>query len=338
VKLAGRSGSKQVSLDVPVGAAWAALVSGERKDWYYRLTPEGEFAERKHIRWIDVAGKVAEESDIVEMNEPHRMVLKTRFLFAPNFAAEEPHQATWTIEEAPGGCRVNFAWSAGDAVAGLFEAEAEGILKGLRLALDPAEQAALARLPEIGDIEVRDVTPERIAEYQSFFDDYAFRDYPAWQSCYCMETHRTQSDEEWAGRTAADNRRDMTGMIDRGEVTGLLAYVDGKPVGWCNYGQTTRLAGVVHRFGLKAAEHEGVGSVACFVIAAPYRGHGIASRLLDVAVDRLRKRGLRAVEAYPSRDDDSAQGNYRGPLSMYLRAGFEVFRETERHIFVRKLL
>jgi ribosomal protein S18 acetylase RimI-like enzyme len=153
-----------------------------------------------------------------------------------------------------------------------------------------------------------------------------------------METHRTQSDDEWAGRTAADNRHDMTDMINRGEVTGLLAFVDAKPVGWCNYGETTRLAGLIQRFGLQAADHEGVGSVACFVIAAPYRGHGVASRLLDAAVDRLSKRGLTAVEAYPSRDDDSAQGNYRGPLSMYLRAGFEVFRETKRHTVVRKTL
>jgi hypothetical protein len=52
----------------------------------------------------------------------------------------------------------------------------------------------------------------------------------------------------------------------------------------------------------------------------------------------LRKRGLSAVEGYPAKKQDSAQGNYRGPLSMYLRAGFEVVRETEDHAFVRKLL
>jgi ribosomal protein S18 acetylase RimI-like enzyme len=333
-----KAGTRQIRLDVPVEFAWAALVSGDRKDWYYRLTPEGEFAEGNHIRWVDGAGKAAEESEVVEANAPRRLVLKTRFLFAPNFAAESPHFVTWTIEQAPGGCTVDFGWRAGEVVAGLFEAEAESMLRGLRLSLDPAEQAALARLSEIGEIEVRDVTPQRIAEYQSFFDDFAFRDYPAWQSCYCMETHRTQRDEEWAGRTAADNRRDMTGMINRGEVTALLAFVDGNPVGWCNYGETTRLAGLVHRFGLQAPDHEGVGSVACFVIAAPYRGHGVASRLLDAAVERLRKRGLSTVEGYPAREEDSAQGNYRGPLSMYLRAGFEVFRETERNIVVRKAL
>jgi ribosomal protein S18 acetylase RimI-like enzyme len=333
-----KAGSRQLSLEVPVESAWAALVSPDRKDWYYRLTPKGEFAEGNPIRWVDGAGKVVEESEVVEVKAPRRLVLKTRFLFAPNFAAESPHLVTWTIEEAPGGCRVDFAWRSGDVVAGLFEAEADSMLRGLRLSLDPAEQAALARLPEIGEIEVHDVTPERVAEYQSFFDDYAFRDYPAWQSCYCMETHRTQSDDEWAGRTADHNRRDMTNMINRGEVTALLAFVDGKPVGWCNYGETTRLSGVMRRFGLEAAEQKGVGSVACFVIAAPYRGHGVASRLLDAAVDRLRKRGLNAVEAYPTSEEDSAQGNYRGPLSMYLRAGFNVVRKADRHTFVRKTL
>lgn len=325
-------------MTAPVEAAWAALVSHDRKDWYYRMTPVGEFAEGNHIRWKDAGGRVLEESDVLKVQAPVLLVLKTRFLFAPNFAAEEPHLVTWTIEEEPRGCRVSFTWRSGDVVAGLFEAEAESMLRGLRLALDPAEQAAMKRLPEIGEVEVHDVTPERIAEYQSFFDDHAFRDYPAWQSCYCMETHRIQSDEEWARRTADENRRDMTSMIKRSEVTALLAYVDGKPVGWCNYGETTRLEGVMRRFGINADEYEGIGSVACFVIAAPYRGHGVASRLLDAAVDRLRKRGLKAVEAYPTRDEDSAQGNYRGPLSMYLRAGFEVFREADRHTFVRKAL
>src|SRR5258705_13614024 len=114
-----------------------------------------------------------------------------------------------------------------------------------------------------------------------------------------MEPHGPQSHEEWAARTAQDNRRDMTKMIKDGNVTALLAYVDGKPVGWCNYGETTRLNGVMHRFGLNAAEQQGVGSLACFVIAAPYRQHGVASALLGSALDRLRARGVKTAEAYP---------------------------------------
>jgi ribosomal protein S18 acetylase RimI-like enzyme len=209
----------------------------------------------------------------------------------------------------------------------------------LRLSVDPAARAELQRLPEIGPIEVRDVTPELIPEYQLFFDRYAFRDFPAWQFCYCMETHRTQDDAEWAARGGDDNRRDMSELIRQGKVTGLLAFADGRPVGWCNYGETTRLSGVMHKLGLEAADHERVGSVACFVIASPYRGHGVAAKLLDAAIERLRALGLRAVEAYPSRTgDDSPQGNYRGPLSLFTRAGFEPYRELDRYVVVRKTL
>ena len=49
-------------------------------------------------------------------------------------------------------------------------------------------------------------------------------------------------------------------------------------------------------------------------------------------------RGVRAVEAYPRKVGDTAQANYRGPLSMFLRAGFEPYRETERSLIVRKTI
>ncbi|HEV2476989.1 MAG TPA: GNAT family N-acetyltransferase [Candidatus Dormibacteraeota bacterium] len=331
-------GSRKIHLPTPPKAAWEALVSTNRHRWYYRLKPQGAFAEGQTIRWLDSAGTLAEESVVIEVTAPKRLVLRTRFLFAPAFVSQPPHTVTWEVARSGKGCRVAMSWEANEIVAGLFEAEADSILQGLRLEHDPAAQAELARLPAIGAIHVEDVTPDRVGDYQSFFDHDAFRDYPAWQSCYCMETHRTQSDEEWAARTAKDNRRDMTRGIEEGNVTALLAFVDGKPVGWCNYGETTHLNGVMHRFGLNVAEQEGVGSLACFVIAAPYRKHGVASALLDAALDRLRARGVRLAEAYPARTSDSAQGNYRGPLQMFLRAGFEPYRETERHLIVRKAL
>jgi ribosomal protein S18 acetylase RimI-like enzyme len=330
--------SRSIDVGVPAQVVWDRLVAAGKRDWYYRLTPEGEFAGGARIEWNDITGKLTEESEVVEVDAPHRLVLRTRFLFAPAFAASEPHLLTWDIEPTPEGSRVRLGWQASDLIGGLFESEGDSILAGLRLALDPAAQADLARLPEIGEVEIHDVTPERVADYLSFFDHDAFRDFPSWQSCYCMETHSTYTDEESAARTAGQNRRDMSEMISRNQVTALLAYTDGKPVGWCNYGETTKLSNVMRRFGTDASGYEGVGSVACFVIAAPYRGHGIASRLLDAAVERLRSRGLRAVEGYPHRGADSAQTNYRGPLSMYLRAGFELYRETERNVIVRKTL
>jgi ribosomal protein S18 acetylase RimI-like enzyme/uncharacterized protein YndB with AHSA1/START domain len=332
-------GSRDIDIGVGPDKVWEALVAPGRRDWYYRLAADGEFGSGSRVRWIDAAGSVAEESEVVEAEPPRRLVMLTRFVFGPNFAAAAPHTITWEVTGADNDSTVHLSWDGDGPAVGLLESEAASQLQGLRLALDPAARAELERLPDIGPVEVRDVTLDLLPEYQRFFDKFAFQDFPAWQSCYCMETHRTQGDDEWAERTAEDNRRDMSDLIQRSRVTALLAFAGERPVGWCNYGETTHLAGVMHKLKLDAADQEGVGSISCFVIAAPYRGHGVAAMLLDAAIERLQARGLRAAEAYPSRTgDDSPQGNYRGPLSLFLRAGFEPYRELDRYVIVRKTL
>ena len=317
---------------------WQEITKQGRNDWYFLLDVDGTFATGERVVW-KAGGEVAEEADVLEADPPRRLALRTRLLFAPNLAALPPHLLLWEVVPDNGGSLVTLSWDATPLAGNLYESEGDGILRGLRLAVDPSARAELKRLPEIGEIDVRDVTPERVADYLDFFDHRAFLDFPAWQSCYCMETHRDHTDEEWSERTGVDNRTDMQAMIRDGRVTALLAYVDGKPVGWCNYGETTRLSGVMMKLKLDAAEHSGVGSIACFVIAAPYRGHGVATELLDAAIERLKARGLRAVEAYPRREEDSsAQAHYRGSLRMYEKAGFESYRETERNFVVRKTL
>jgi ribosomal protein S18 acetylase RimI-like enzyme len=334
------AGSRSIEIDVPRQDIWKILVAPGRRDWYYRLNPQGDFAEGSHLSWVDIDGKAVEESDVVAVEPERRLELRTRFVFSPSLAAAALHIVTWELTGEGDRCAVRMTWAAEGPAAKLLASEAQSQLAGLRLAADPAARAELARLDHIGVVEVRDLGPELLPAYLDFFDHRAFRDYPEWQSCYCIETHRppNMSDDEWVQRVAEDNRRDMSVSIKQGEVTALLAFEGGKPIGWCDYGETTRLGGLMRRFGLAASDHEGVGSVACFVIASPYRGHGVASMLLDGAVERLRARGLRAVEAYPRRADDSQHTNYRGPLAMFLRAGFEQYREAGSHLVLRKSL
>jgi uncharacterized protein YndB with AHSA1/START domain/GNAT superfamily N-acetyltransferase len=330
-----------VEIGVPPAAVWEALVAPDaHRTWYYDLAPDGRFAEGAAIRWRQRDGTLAEDSRVREVTPLRRLVLETRFTFAPAFAAAPPHIMRFEIEPAGAGSRVvmRVDFAAAGPVQRLFESEGAGLLKGLRVALDPAVRAQLARLDRIGAVEIHDVTAERVADYQAFFDEDAFRDYPAWSTCYCMETHFGGSQEEHLLRNAADNRADMSRLLASGEATALLAYADGRPVAWCSYGASTRLAGVMAKLKLEPADHQGVGSIACFVIAAPYRGHGLARRLLDAACERLAACGLEWVEAYPQRAAGSAQANYRGPLEMYRAAGFQPYREAERTLVVRKRL
>ena len=81
-----------------------------------------------------------------------------------------------------------------------------------------------------------------------------------------------------------------------------------------------------------------IGSIVCFVIAAPYRRQGIARQLLDAACAGFRSQGLTVAEAYPPKRAASDARAFHGPLEMYLAAGFSPYREGERYVIVRKPL
>ncbi len=188
-------------------------------------------------------------------------------------------------------------------------------------------------------IEIRELTTDLLPDYLHFFDHDAFADNPGWASCYCMEPHFTGSGEEWEARTGADNRAAVGELIGCGRARGLLAYVDGRPVGWCNAAPRSALAGYDsdpdYRF--DGDDGDRIGAIACFVIAKPYRRHGIARRLLEAALAGFERRGLRIAEAYPRKEGSlSDASSYHGPLGMYLEAGFEPVRELEHQLVVRK--
>ena len=66
----------------------------------------------------------------------------------------------------------------------------------------------------------------------------------------------------------------------------------------------------------------------CFVVGRRFRGQGIAGALLEAAISYARDHGATTLEAYPAEVPegeriDSAQV-YKGTLSMFERAGFQV--------------
>jgi GNAT superfamily N-acetyltransferase len=178
-------------------------------------------------------------------------------------------------------------------------------------------------------LNIKELTPNLKGEFLQFFDCDAFSDNPKWASCYCHFPHALHRTEKWAERTAAQNREATSKLIESEYMTGYLAYVDDKPVGWCN-------ANIQSRYTILKDATEDIGAIVCFIVAKPHRGTGVATRLLDAACEGLRKRGVRAIEAYPRKADTTQAGNYHGPLEMYLRAGFEPIREEDGVVVVRR--
>jgi len=54
-----------IDVNASPDAVWDQLVASGRRDWYYRLTPQGDFTRGAHIRWIDPRAEVVEESDVI---------------------------------------------------------------------------------------------------------------------------------------------------------------------------------------------------------------------------------------------------------------------------------
>lgn len=191
---------------------------------------------------------------------------------------------------------------------------------------------ATERLASVGRIEVHQVTPDRIDALLVFLDRDGFAGNPEWASCYCMFFHRddprTNGSNPWR-----QNRADLDERIRRGATIGYLAYTYGKPAGWCN--ASPRSAYPIRR---KGTEDDKVGLVACFVIAPPYRRHGVAGKLLEAAIEEFRARGMKRVQAHPRISTEDDAPNYHGPLSLYLEAGFEIIEQNEKSAVVVKEL
>lgn len=193
-------------------------------------------------------------------------------------------------------------------------------------------------LPIPARVDIRPLTPARLEDFLLFFDREGFSDNPFWASCYCMEAHSPELAGEWTPGEAARNRAKKSALIRAGEARGYLAYVGGRPIGWCHAAPRTSLAGLMANEEFHVDDPDGVGAIYCFVIAPPYRRQGLAARLLAEAVEGFRAGGLRIAEGYPRQETRTTAGGYHGTLEMFEAAGFERHVETPYHIIVRKTL
>lgn len=191
-------------------------------------------------------------------------------------------------------------------------------------------------------LEIRPVTADRWADLAAFFGRAG-----AFSHCWCTWWRQTSADFSTGvkGQGAA-NRNLMHEIVESGAEPGLLAYRDGKAVGWISVAPRPQYGRIMRsrRIGPdpEDAMDERVWSVVCFWIPRSERGKGVANGLLQGAVERARERGALQLEAYPV---DTASGRqpaanlFTGTLAMFQRAGFrEVARPPGAQLVMRLAL
>jgi GNAT superfamily N-acetyltransferase len=140
-------------------------------------------------------------------------------------------------------------------------------------------------------LEVRPVTSDRWQELAAFFGPSG-----AFSHCWCTWWRQTGGEFTRGIEAKGEgNQALMHSLVEAGSEPGLLAYQDGRPVGWVSVAPRVQYGRVLRsrRIGPvpEEATDEQVWSVVCFWIPRAERGKGVATALLAGAVDHARARG-----------------------------------------------
>ena len=128
--------------------------------------------------------------------------------------------------------------------------------------------------------------------------------------------------------------------------SGLVAYLDREPVGWCAVEPRTAYPGLLRNNRVpwegraEDKTDDSIWAVTCVFTRAGFRRKGISHALVQAAVDFARRRGARVLEAYPLLTDAGRgfilEELHVGSRSIFEAAGFtEVSRPTLRRVVMR---
>jgi GNAT superfamily N-acetyltransferase len=195
----------------------------------------------------------------------------------------------------------------------------------------------MADAPPGGAIDsVEPLTPARFADLVALFEEGGDA---RW--CWCQYFRVRGLD--WSNSTAAENRARLETMTVAGPPPGLVAYRDGRAVGWVSLGPRESYERLEHAQLLARVDERPVWSIVCFVVSRRARRSGVAAALLEAAIGYAGANGATLLEAYPV-DTGGAQiaaaSAYHGTLPMFERAGFTVVarRQWNRSSPVRAIV
>jgi GNAT superfamily N-acetyltransferase len=175
------------------------------------------------------------------------------------------------------------------------------------------------------------LTPARWSDLEKLFGERG-----GCGGCWCMTWRLSRSQfEAQKGRL---NRRSFRKIVEQGP-PGILAYLNGEPVGWCAVAPRQQYPVLERSRVLKPVDSQPVWSISCLFVARPHRRSGISIELLRAATEYARESGATTVEGYPVEPYTSnmpAAFAWTGLPSAFRKAGFkEVARRSKTRPILR---
>jgi GNAT superfamily N-acetyltransferase len=163
-------------------------------------------------------------------------------------------------------------------------------------------------------LEYHPVTRERRADLARFSERHG-----TFRYCSCMRWRMTSAEYS---RSAKENRiAALDGLVEAETPVGVLAYLDGEPVGWVSVAPRETYGALERYRALARIDGAPVWSVACFFIDRLARRRGVTLGLLNAAVAYALEQGATIIEGYPVAPDARLY-TYMGSPATFLKAGF----------------
>jgi GNAT superfamily N-acetyltransferase len=179
------------------------------------------------------------------------------------------------------------------------------------------------------ELVVHPLSPERWHALEDLFGRGG-----ASNGCWCMYWVLGPG---YRKRPRDENRDALRALSAREPPPGLLAFDGDLAVGWCRLTPRADQPWLEHRFAAPVDDLP-VWSLSCFYIRRRYRGHGVASALIEAALRAAKRANAPAVEAYPvdTTVPKATTNLFTGTAAMFEQAGFRtVARRTPSRPIMR---
>jgi GNAT superfamily N-acetyltransferase len=134
--------------------------------------------------------------------------------------------------------------------------------------------------------DYRPVIPERLPDLDRFSERHG-----KFRYCSCMRWRLTSTDYQ---RSTKESRlAALDDLVRHGTPVGVLAYLDGEPVGWCSIAPRETYAALERYRALPRLDETSVWSVVCFFVDRQVRRQGVTLGLLQAAVEYARSKAPR---------------------------------------------
>ena len=163
-------------------------------------------------------------------------------------------------------------------------------------------------------LQFHPVTRERLPDLARFSTQHG-----KFRYCSCMRWRMRST--EFQREMKDDRVAALQRLVRQGTPVGVLAYVDGEPVGWCSIAPRESYEALEWYRALPRIDDAPVWSVVCFFVDRHVRRQRVTLGLLKAAVEYARSQGAKVIEGYPVEPGPRLY-TYMGSPSTFRRAGF----------------